>query len=318
MNEFQFLDYIREKYALGKVGDDCAVLPQGPETDLLITADMLVEDVDFRLEWAVPELLGHKALAVSLSDIAAMGGSPTWAMISIGIPDELWAKGFLERFYEGYFDLASSHGVELVGGDISRMPKYLAVDSVVGGQVTRGNAILRSTAASGDAIFLSGSIGGAAGGLRLLENGLRYERNESEPHRRLLLKQLRPQPELLTANSLQQLGLVTAMIDVSDGLSSDLGHICHSSRKGAVIEADLLPIDPDLYENFSPNECLQFALNGGEDYRLLFTAPSKAIATLTGMGAVRIGEITSEIGRIDLVEGGNSRPIDPAGYQHFS
>src|SRR5213083_2454141 len=115
--EFEFIRNIKDKYGLSRIGDDCAVLTQSPGKDLLVTADLLVEDVDFRLEWTTPEFLGHKALAVSLSDIAAMGGTPKWALLSIGVPETLWKTDFLDRFYEGWYGLARKCGVELVGGD---------------------------------------------------------------------------------------------------------------------------------------------------------------------------------------------------------
>src|SRR5436190_24200206 len=120
LSEFEFIDRLRSKYDISRVGDDCAVLPKDADTDLLLTADLLVEDIDFRLSWTTPEFLGHKALAASLSDIAAMGGKPVWAMVSLGIPQALWKKGFPDAFYEGWHALAKRVHVELVGGDISR------------------------------------------------------------------------------------------------------------------------------------------------------------------------------------------------------
>src|SRR5436190_19848048 len=119
-SEFGFINDLKSRFSLDKIGDDCAVLPKDAKTDLLVTADLLVEDVDFRLEWTTPEFLGHKALAVSLSDIAAMGGRPVWSMLSIGIPERLWWTDFVKRFYEGWAALAAKYEVELVGGDISR------------------------------------------------------------------------------------------------------------------------------------------------------------------------------------------------------
>jgi len=121
-SEFEFIQNIKTKFSLTKIGDDCAILPKDDKTDLLVTADLLVEDIDFRLEWTTPELLGHKALAVSLSDIAAMGGDPRWSMLSIGIPERLWNSDFVDRFYDGWFELARKFDVDLVGGDVSRTP----------------------------------------------------------------------------------------------------------------------------------------------------------------------------------------------------
>src|SRR5688500_12282850 len=122
VNEFEFIQNIKSKFRLKHVGDDCAVLPKDDSIDSLLTADLLIEDIDFRLEWTTPEFLGHKALAVSLSDIAAMGGSPKWSMLSLGVSEKLWKSDFLDRFYNGWFELAAQYDVELVGGDISRSP----------------------------------------------------------------------------------------------------------------------------------------------------------------------------------------------------
>ncbi|MBK8304754.1 MAG: hypothetical protein IPK98_15660 [Chloracidobacterium sp.] len=153
---------------------------------------MLVEDIDFRLDWTTPEFLGHKALAVSLSDIAAMGGTPNWAMLTIGIPESLWNTDFIDRFYDGWFALAAEFDVELVGGDVSKVPDKLVIDSIVGGECSKGKAILRSTAEPGDAIFVTGTLGGAAGGLRLLEDGVRFDDLLPIEQRDLILKQLQP------------------------------------------------------------------------------------------------------------------------------
>ena len=317
MNEFQFLDRLNSRYSLDRTGDDCAVLPFGSEQDLLLTADMLVEDIDFRLDWTTPEFLGHKALAVSLSDIAAVGGTAIWSMLSIGLPEITWESDFLDRFYEGWFELAARFNVELVGGDISRVPTHLVIDSVVGGEVPKGKAILRSTAAPGDAIFVSGSLGGAAGALRLIENGLRFAPHMPRETDVLLLKQLKPEPELYLAKQLQQLDLATSAIDISDGLSSDLRHICDASRVGAVVYADKLPIDSALAAHFPLDDCFRMALNGGEDLRLLFTADKNNISRMKSTGSIHIGEITAGAGNITLLDGVSSTRLEPAGYRHF-
>ena len=136
---------------------------------------MLVEDIDFRLDWTTPELVGHKALAVSLSDVAAMGAQPKWALLAIGVPAHVWNSEFLDRFYSGWFRLPQKYGVDLVGGDVSRTPDKIVIDCTVVGSVAAGTAILRSGAKPGDAIFVSGSLGGAAGGLILLEQGARLD-----------------------------------------------------------------------------------------------------------------------------------------------
>jgi len=317
VSEFEFIDRIKSKYALHRIGDDCAVLPKDSETDLLVTADMLVEDIDFRLDWTTPEFLGHKALAVSLSDIAAMGGTPKWAMLTIGIPQTLWNTDFIDRFYAGWFALASDFNVELVGGDVSRVPGKLVIDSIVGGECSKGKAILRSMAKPGDAILVTGSLGGAAAGLKLLESGLRFHDSLPVKQRELILKQLQPRPQLTISNSLNTLGIVTSMIDVSDGLSSDLMHICSASGVGAMIEQHSLPIEPDLAVNLPADCCLNMAINGGEDLGLLLTVDKRNILWLDSLPVTRIGEITANVGTVELVHDGQTTILEPKGYRHF-
>ena len=318
MNEFEFIDNIKKIYGLGLVGDDCAVLPKDVENDLLITSDMLVEDVDFRLDWTSAELLGHKALAVSLSDIAAMGGEPKWALVSVGIPQSLWTANFLDRFYEGWHDLAAVHGVTLAGGDISRSPDKLVIDSIVGGVAPVGTAVTRAGARAGDSICVTGPLGGAAVGLRLLESGVRRGVDDGDGRQQLLMKQLKPKPQLIVGAELRERGVATAMIDVSDGLSSDLAHICRASGVGAVIYANDLPFESDVMEVAgSVDEMLELVLNGGEDFELLFTAPQEKISGAFGDEAFRIGEITENVGVIELNRNGEIELLTPRGYRHF-
>jgi thiamine-monophosphate kinase len=312
VSEFKFIENLRSKYSLDKIGDDCAVLPKDTEKDLLLTADMLVEDIDFRLEWTTPEFLGHKALAVSLSDIAAMGGTPKWAMLSIGVPESVWNSEFVERFCAGWLALADEFGTELVGGDISRSPDRLVIDSIVGGEVPKGKAILRSGAKPGDSIFVTGSLGDAAGGLKLLEVGNRYSSLDRNWQSNLIIRQLQPQPKISTLKLLQINHIITSMIDVSDGLSSDLGHICHESKVGARIYSERLPINPDLSRHFPSDDCIEMALHGGEDFELLFTVSPQYAGEVPG---TCIGEITDN--GLEIVENGTASPLLTRGYQHF-
>jgi len=306
--EFDLINDFKKKYSLRSVGDDCAVLPKNAEFDMLITADMLVEDIDFRLKWAVPEYLGHKTLAVSLSDIAAMGGKPVWAMLSIAVPESLWQGNFLDRFYDGWHKLAEKFSVELIGGDISRSPDRFVIDSIVVGEVKKGNAILRSTAKPGDLIYVSGSLGGAAGGLDILENG-RSTENES-----LILNQLSPEPQCELALQLAEQQIPTAMIDLSDGLSADLAHICSASGVGARIFADKIPVNKDLAD---ADSSLEFALNGGEDLQLLFTTDISNQAALNIFDVTCIGEITNKAGLIELIDQIGTKILKPKGFRHF-
>ena len=316
-SEFDFIHHIKKKYGLGHIGDDCAVLPYDNEADLLITADMLAEEIDFRLEWTTPELLGHKALAVSLSDIAAMGGRPNWAMLTIGVPEHLWNGDFLDRFYDGWHKLADQHEVELIGGDVSRVADKLVIDSTVIGWVPRGNAILRSGAKPGDGIYVTGSLGGAAAGLRLLESGRRMTDDDS-PESRLIDRQLAPRPRLDLAVKLITAAGITAMIDLSDGLSSDLRHICDAIGCGAEIDAAKIPIDPDISSlDTTFDHRLELSLNGGEDFELLFTADPKLFPAPPDASITRIGTVTASVGSIELIRDNQRRPMPPRGYLHF-
>ncbi len=317
VNEFEFIDHQRSRFSLGKVGDDCAVLPKDEISDQLLTADMLVEDVDFRLEWTKPEFLGRKAIAVSLSDIGAMGGYPQWAMLSIAVPGHLWRSKFLDRFYDGWMALALEFTVELVGGDISRSPDTLVIDSMVGGIVPKGKAILRSGANPGDGIYVTGTLGGASGGLKLLEQGIRSSATLDNNTNNLLLKQLNPYPQLRISKLLTSLNIISAMVDISDGLSSDLEHICRMSGVGAEIDEQKVPINPLLFNHFSKEECLELALNGGEDFELLFTANEKKFSEAKVSGITQIGSVTQTIGNIELKGTGYPRNLVPAGYRHF-
>lgn len=315
-SEFDFIQNIKAKYGLTYVGDDCAVLPKDSQTDLVVTADLLVEGIDFRLDWTTPEFLGHKALAVSLSDIAAMGAQPDWAMLSIGVPPGLWGDHFLDMFYAGWHELAAEHGVELVGGDVSRVPDNLVIDSIVGGTIPKGQAVLRTGARPGDGIYVTGPLGSAAAGLQLLQGGERIG-TASKNAIPILLRQLRPNPRLDSGAYLRSESIATAMIDISDGLSSDLTHLLNASGAGARIYAEWIPVEK--YESVSEkiSDPLENALHGGEDFELLFTADPKKISDAESSTFFRIGEVTANIGIIDLIVAGELKILEPKGYRHF-
>ncbi|QQS42255.1 MAG: thiamine-phosphate kinase [Acidobacteriota bacterium] len=322
MNEFDFLKKLKQNFNFDLTGDDCAVLPFANGTDLLVTADMLVEGIDFRLEWASPEDVGRKSLAVSLSDIAAMGGDAKWALFSMGIPDRLWNEDFLFPFYNGINKLAQEFGVRIAGGDISRNPGPMVIDSIVVGSCPEDAAVLRSGAKEGDLICVTGPLGGAAGGLRILESGARGQPEPEFESQEPVSRQLNPTPQLILGNILRTRRLVTSMIDISDGLSSDLPHICERSGKGAVIDAALVPVDPNL-EKIDPELLLPFnspldaALNGGEDFELLFTSPAAVRKEVEELGCCVIGRIVADPSTLDITADGSSRRMRPSGYAHF-
>jgi len=319
-SEFGFIETIKKNYSLHKIGDDCAVLPKDSKTDLVITTDLLVEDIDFRLSWTKPEFLGHKSLAVSLSDVAAMGAKPVWSMVSIGVPEKIWKTDFVEKFYDGYMRLAKKFDVELVGGDVSKTPDKIVIDSIAAGEVKKGKAILRSGAKVGDLIFVTNEIGGAAAGLKLLQNGILYNDTVKIWEKNLLLKQLCPFPQSGIFREFSQ--FANAMIDISDGLSSDLAQICRLSKVGAKIFAEKIPIDKNirgLTKSFEDK--LDFALNGGEDFELLFTVPAKKKFQLKKLHEKRgiscIGEITANAEIIELIVDGKAQILEPKGFRHF-
>ncbi|MDQ3321701.1 MAG: thiamine-phosphate kinase [Acidobacteriota bacterium] len=316
-SEFGFIEKLRNRSLTSKIGDDCAVVPKDSEIDLVITTDLLIEDIDFRIDWTQPEFLGHKALAVSLSDVAAMGAKPVWSMLSIGIPEKIWKTDFVERFYDGYFRLAEKFNVKLIGGDVSRTPDKIVVDSIAAGEVKKGNAVLRSGAKAGDLIFVTGQLGGAARSLKLLENGERFAEEINFPLRQLLLRQLAPNPQIEIGQILGADNLATAMIDLSDGLSGDLRHLCRESKTGAKIFFDKIPIDKNI-DILEKSDC---ALNGGEDFELLFTVNPKKISRLEkqlkNFAFSRVGEITANIEIIELVDGNETTILQPKGFRHF-
>jgi thiamine-monophosphate kinase len=305
------------------IGDDAAVLRQRSGFDTVVTADLLVEGVDFRLErgWATPRDLGHKALAVSLSDVAAMGARPCFSLLSVGVPRERWRVRFLEEFYEGVRALARLHGVRIIGGDTSRTTAGVVIDSILIGEVRRGRALMRGGARAGDQIFVTGTLGAAAAGLKVLESRARARLMKAT--RVLIRRQLRPTPRVEWGALLGEKRLATALIDLSDGLSSDLAHVCRESGVGARIEAALLPVEPLLESaGLGEDEALSLALDGGEDFELLFTASPRAASRLPsevgGVPVTRVGEVTGERGKVRLVRSGRARLLRPGGFEHFT
>jgi thiamine-monophosphate kinase len=333
-SEFDFIDALRQRAGAGGqslvagIGDDAAVLRSTPGKETVITADLLVEDIDFRRTTTPPYLLGHKALAVSLSDIAAMGARPLWSMVSIGVPEDVWETDFVERLYDGLLDLANRYGVQLIGGDTSRTNERIVIDSIVSGECAARMAVLRSGASVGDQVFVTGSLGAAAAGLRLIERGAHLaEQNladdDSQKLDHILLRQLRPEPRVGWGIVLGEERLATSMIDLSDGLSSDLNRLCTASNVGALIDSALLPVDDRVTELCGRRalDPLQLALHGGEDFELLFTVNPDNVARLPrrvdGVEIKRVGEITDSRDGVRISEGARVWELKPGGWVHF-
>src|SRR5689334_18482466 len=336
-SEFDFIASLRQRVtasALKKesliagIGDDAAVFRSSTGKETVITADLLVEDIDFRRTTTPPFLLGHKALAVSLSDIAAMGARPLWSLVSIGVPEDIWQTEFVDHFYDGLLKLANQYGVQLIGGDTSRTNESIVVDSVVAGECATASAVMRSGASAGDQIFVTGSLGAAAAGLRLIERGAHLaEQNladeDSQKLDHVLIRQLRPEPRVGWGIVLGEERLATAMIDLSDGLSSDLNRVCEAGGVGALIDSALLPIDNRVVELCGRRalDPLQLALHGGEDFELLFTVKPADVARMPkrvdGVEIKRIGEITNAIEGVRISEGPRVWDLKPGGWKHF-
>ena len=310
------------------IGDDAAVLRQMAGQETVITTDLLVEEIDFLRGTTPPKLLGHKALAVSLSDIAAMGARPRYALISIGLPVDVWNSSFVDEFYEGFFALADEFDVTLIGGDVSRTPERIVIDSIVIGECARGRAVLRGGARPGDHIFVTGSLGGAAAGLRLLLRGARLgalpeSKREARTTEKLLLRHLSPMPRVGWGVALGHERLATAMIDLSDGLSSDLAHLCEESGVGALIESARIPVDTYVSRLCGRRalDPLMLALHGGEDFELLFTVDPHDLARLParvdGVPVTYIGDIVDHPCRIRILEGTQVWDLEAKGFEHF-
>jgi thiamine-monophosphate kinase len=287
------------------IGDDCAVLKVGAREEILVTTDFSLENVHFRREWHPAESVGHRCLARGLSDIAAMAGEPLAAFLSLALPAEL-PQSWVDGFMRGFRRLAKRFKLPLAGGDIAQSPAGVLADIIVLGRVPKGQAILRSGARPGDVLYVSGSLGNSAARLEKLER----EGASSHPPR-FKDAYFYPEPRIKVARFLREKRLASAAIDTSDGLSTDLSHICEESKVGAVLYADAIPR--------SAGVTLEQALHGGEDYQLLFTTPRrlKIPARIAGVPITQIGEIEKG-SRMFLEQNGTRTPLQPKGWEHFS
>lgn len=316
MSEFALIDSIRGLTAQARddvglgIGDDAALLEVASGQQLVACTDTLVAGVHF-LHGTAPTDLGWKSLAVNLSDLAAMGATPAWALLALTLPHA--DADFVNGFTKGFATLAREHRVALVGGDTTAGPLSITVTAL--GTLPTGSALTRGGAQIGDVVCVTGSLGDAAAALRLLQS-----RANVPDH--LLAALHRPQPRIAAGQILR--GVATACIDVSDGLAADLGHICTASGVGAEIDASLLPVSNALAQAFDDDTCRALALSGGDDYELCFTVPVPSVdavlAQLAGAGCVaqRIGRIVAG-GRVRVLDRtGNPIDLPRQGWEHFT
>jgi thiamine-monophosphate kinase len=326
LSELQLIERIRRQAKPGTraagarivtaIGDDCAVLETAAGNETLVTTDFSLEGIHFRREWHPAECVGHRCLTRGLSDIAAMGGDPVAAFLSLALPEDLPQK-WVDEFFGGLLRLARQYGVTLAGGDIARSPGGVLADIMVVGTVPRGEAILRSRAKPGDHLYVTGELGAASAMLeRMIANPKRrYRLTDSPAH-------FFPQPQLKVARYLREKKIASTMIDISDGLSSDLTHLCDESGVRAEVQAEAIPIG-----SLGKHEVtLENALHGGDEYQLLFTAPAnkRVPAEIAGVAISHIGYIETpqkHLPKILLFEGNDAElgaELHPKGWEHFA
>ncbi len=289
------------------IGDDAAVLRMAPDHDILVTTDFSIEKVHFRRDWHQPGVVGWRCLTRGLSDIAAMGGEPQAAFLSLAVAGDV-PQNWVDKFLSGLLALAKEVHVPLAGGDLAQAASGIQADIVVVGSVPRGTAVLRSGAKPGDQIYVSGALGGSAMALsRLADSQLLGA--EYSAH-------FRPRARLAVGQWLRLHQLPSAMIDISDGLSTDLDHICQESRVGAEIEIDAIP-RARWGKEAKRTVDLAFALHGGDDYELLFTSAQSVPPEIEGVPVTRIGRMTTSAGMRLIDSNAKMTLLEPGGWEHF-
>jgi thiamine-monophosphate kinase len=326
LGEFELIEKILVDWQAGSQviigpGDDASAIAW-PDADQLIlqTTDMLVEGVDFRREWISPRQLGQRALNVNLSDIAAMGGRPLYSHLSLAIPHN-WAQEHILSLTRGFCQAAIPFNVTLLGGDLSATEGPLAISVTVTGAVAKAKVIRRSGAKSGDVIWVSGALGEAAGGLKQLQEG-----GGTKVSSKLLKAFLDPQPEIELGLLCAESGSVNALIDLSDGLTGDLGHILKASKVGAVINMESLPVSRSLRQSAQKRrwDLMSMVLTGGEDFHLLGCSPSTKLEALFRLVKDRLKRNLTAIGQISKTPGlrirrldGSEKLIEARSHDHF-
>jgi len=304
------------------IGDDCAVIGPFGDKVLLITTDLLAENIHFILDKIPPEHIGEKAIGVNLSDIAAMGGRPRHAFISIAMPPS-FPVAALDALYRGMKQMCKRFGVNILGGDTSASSGTLFINIAVTGVAHKDKVLYRKGASAGDMVYVCGTLGASAAGLKILKGEI--PANEAL-WPTLVLAHTRPRPLVAEGIVIGSSALASAMIDISDGLVADLGHICRQSGVGAEIHEDSLPLSEALV-NLADQyhlDPIEFALTGGEDYSLLVTVPDsntrqfeQLLVKETGTRPVAIGRITKANGVRCIRADGRERTLEASGYEHF-
>ena len=302
------------------IGDDTAVLDVTPGMQLLATTDGQVEGVHFLRDGTPPGALGHRALASNLSDVAAMGGRPRWALVALSLPSDM-PLAWIEALYDGMGALARRHDVAVVGGNVARSTGGAVVDVTLLGEVDPARRLTRAGARPGDVVVVTGAPGASAGGLELVLHPELRARLADEQGARLLEAHWRPEPRIEAGQHLAAAGGVSAMIDISDGLAGDLGHILAASGVGATLNAACVPVGEDLaaLESLVGRDALELVLHGGEAYELLFTcAPDDAARLIREIGipAHCVGQIDEEPG-LRLRRGADVTQLPARGHDHF-
>ena len=320
----KILPAVKHEDVLIGIGDDTAVIKIDAHRAWLVTCDIQVEDQHFRLQNISPYQLGRRAMAVNLSDIAAMGGKPTFALVSLGFPKSLPLSDF-ENLFKGMGDQLAEFSTIIIGGNLSNTANKMIIDITLLGEVSPKQFLTRSGAKAGDRIFVTGNLGASGAGFYLLE---KYGRNYPTEFDDLVQKHLQPIPRIEVGQRIAQSGFGTAMIDVSDGIASDLNHICKMSGVGAEIYQNKLPLPNNLIKitSLTGKSALHLALHSGEDYELLFTARPEipdslfdSITKDTGVPITEIGRILpQDFGYYLIDRHGEKSPIQPKGWDHFS
>jgi thiamine-monophosphate kinase len=332
-SEFEFVRWLRRivparqgRLKLG-AGDDAALIGVGRGHELILTSDLSIEGVHYSRRLHPPRSVGHRALARSLSDIAAMGGTPRFALVSLAISRRT-PRRWVEKFYAGLLGLAKRSGVAVIGGDTAVVAGPTGVDVIVCGETPAGRALLRSGARPDDHIFVSGRLGLSAFGLRLLRRQPQAARNLAPARMRpmgvgddALLTHLYSEPRCALGSFLARRRLASAMIDVSDGLSTDLANLCAASGVGALLWEEQIPGPLRGQGVISQDDARNLALHGGEDYELLFTVPPRKARQVPrqhrGVGLHSIGVIQRSKGLVLLRADGTKAVLQPAGWDHF-